>query len=68
MNDLHEMLTSISDSYSDFVSFVERRCKEDSDIKNAVVDAINMNKDISTDDILELYSSIHFSKMGFTLN
>lgn len=68
MNDLHEMLLNVNDSYADFVSFVERRCNEDSGIKTAVVDAINKNKDISTDDILELYSSIHFTKMGFTLD
>ncbi len=68
MKDLHEMLLNVNDSYDDFVAGMERRCKEDSDIKNAVVDAINKNKDISTDDILELYSSIHFKKMGFDIN
>ena len=68
MNDLHEMLTNISDSYSDFVSFVERRCEEDSDIKAAVVYTITKNENISTDDVLEIYSSVRFGKMGFILN
>ena len=68
MNDLHEMLTNISDSYSDFVSFVERRCEEDSDIKAVVVYAITKNENISTDDVLEIFFSVRFGKMGFILN
>ena len=65
MKDLREMLLNVNDSYADFVAFVERRCEEDSDIKSAVVEAIIKNENISTDDILEIYSSIHFKKLGF---
>lgn len=53
MDELKELLNSVSDSYDDFVGAMMTYLKDDEENREKVIEYIKNNPDKKTDDILE---------------